>query len=159
MATIEKLDETFLVMNGDILTDLDYTDLIRAHEASDNALTIASHRRVVKTDYGVLHTDENRVVDYEEKPEIDYIVSIGVYVIEPHVIELVPHDRHFDMPDVVRALIDAHEPVGTYLFDGFWLDIGRHEDYEMAIAKFDEIKDTLLPSAALTPHVPTTSAK
>jgi NDP-sugar pyrophosphorylase family protein len=147
LATIDNLDESFLVMNGDVLTTLDYNALIEAHKASGNAMTIASHRRVVKTEYGVLHTTEsavtNKVVDYEEKPEIPYVVSIGVYVLEPHVIDFVPKDRHFDMPDIVTALIAADERVGTYLFDGFWLDIGRHEDYERAIAEFDKIEPLL----------------
>ena len=147
LATIDRLDESFLVMNGDVLTTLDYNALIEAHKASGNAMTIASHRRVVKTEYGVLHTEDsavtNKVVGYEEKPEIPYVVSIGVYVLEPHVIGFVPSDRHFDMPDIVTALIAAGERVGTYLFDGFWLDIGRHEDYERAIAEFDKLEPLL----------------
>jgi NDP-sugar pyrophosphorylase family protein len=155
LATIDNLDESFLVMNGDVLTTLDYNALIEAHKASGNAMTIASHRRVVKTEYGVLHTTEsavtNKVVDYEEKPEIPYVVSIGVYVLEPHVIDFVPKDRHFDMPDIVTALIAADERVGTYLFDGFWLDIGRHEDYERAIAEFDKIEPLLRNLDASSP--------
>jgi NDP-mannose synthase len=149
LATIGGFDDTFLVMNGDVLTTLDYRALFDLHKASGNALTVASHRRVVKTEYGVLHTDGEderemiKVVGYEEKPEIPYIVSIGVYVMEPHVIEHIPRDRHFDMPDVVQALLDAGEPVGTYLYDGFWLDIGRHDDYEQAIRDFERIRPLL----------------
>lgn len=150
LATIDRMDDSFLVMNGDVLTSLDYNHLFDLHKASGNALTIASHRRVVKTEYGVLHLDSPdtddtlAVVGYEEKPEIPYVVSIGVYVMEPHVVDYIPPDRHFDMPEVVQTLIDNGERVRTFLFDGFWLDIGRHDDYERAIREFDQISPLLL---------------
>ncbi len=151
LATIERPDESFLVMNGDVLTTLDYDALFAAHEEAGNSLTVASHRRVVKTEYGVLHTEgessagrSTQVIGYEEKPEIPYVVSIGIYVLEPEVIDLIPTDTAFDMPDVINALIENDKQVGAYLFDGFWLDIGRHEDYEQAIADFDGISSQLL---------------
>jgi NDP-mannose synthase len=156
LATIDPFDDCFLVMNGDVLTSLDYNALFDTHRASGNALTVASHRRVVKTEYGVLHTDAAsngnptlEVVGYEEKPEIPYLVSIGVYVMEPRVIKYIPSDEHFDMPDVVKTLIDNGERVGSHLFDGFWLDIGRHDDYERAILEFDEIRPQLLDSNSI----------
>ena len=88
LATIDRLDESFLMMNGDVLTALDYAHLVDVHKESGNLLTIASHRRVVRTEYGVLHLDGNAgdtrvVTGFEEKPELPYIVSMGVYVIEP----------------------------------------------------------------------------
>jgi NDP-mannose synthase len=150
LATVEGLDDTFLVMNGDVLTTLDYSELCRHHREAGNALTIASHRRVIQTDYGVLHLDQGEngtspVVAYEEKPEIPFVVSMGVYVVEPWVTQVIPRGEHFDMPDVVIALIEAGERVGSYLFDGFWLDIGRHDDYERAISQYEELKSMLLP--------------
>jgi NDP-sugar pyrophosphorylase family protein len=149
LATIDGIDDSFLVMNGDVLTTLDYRALFDTHRASGNAMTIASHRRVVETDYGVLRTSDSdaptaEVVAYEEKPEIPYVVSIGVYILEPHVTKYVPVDSHFDMPDVVQALIDSGERVGSYMFDGFWLDIGRHEDYERAVLEYDQMAPLLL---------------
>jgi NDP-sugar pyrophosphorylase family protein len=150
LATIEGLDETFLLMNGDVLTTLDYDALFEAHRRAGDALTIATHRRVIKTEYGVIRTSEghgatSRVVAYEEKPEIPYVVSMGVYIAEPRVLDYIPADRHFDLPDVVLALLEAGERVGSYLFDGFWLDIGRHEDYERAITEFEHIEALLDP--------------
>jgi NDP-sugar pyrophosphorylase family protein len=160
LATIDRFDDSFLVMNGDVLTSLDYNRLYDMHQASGNALTIASHRRVVKTEYGILHTGDSDtdllpVVGYEEKPEIPYIVSIGVYVMEPHVIDYIPSSERFDMPDVVETLIEHGEGVGTYLFDGFWLDIGRHDDYEWAIREFDKIEPQLLRGEKLGDTSPT----
>jgi NDP-sugar pyrophosphorylase family protein len=153
LATIGRMDDSFLVMNGDVLTSLDYNVLFDVHKASENALTIASHPRLVKADYGVLHTSESEadtapVFAYEEKPETPYLVSTGVYVLEPHVADYVPLDQYFDMPDVIKTLIDNGERVGSYLFDGFWLDIGRHDDYERAILEFDQIKPQLLCNGA-----------
>lgn len=149
LATVDGLDESFLFMNGDVLTTLDYDELFEIHKQSGNVLTIASHRRVIQTDYGVIHVDgaagdTRRVTAYEEKPEIPYVVSMGVYVAEPEILDFIPKDKHFDMPEVVVALVEAGRPVGSYLFEGFWLDIGRHEDYERAIVEYEELKSLLL---------------
>lgn len=149
LATIEGLDDSFLVMNGDVLTALDYADLMRIHREAGNLLTIASHRRVVRTEYGVLHLGDqagetSRVVAFEEKPQLPYTVSMGVYIMEPRVLDFLEVGKRFDLPDLVLKLIALDEPVGSYLFDGFWLDIGRHDDYERAIQEFDEVKGQLL---------------
>jgi NDP-sugar pyrophosphorylase family protein len=134
------LDETFLVMNGDVLTKLDYADLVRYHAKSGNALTIATHARTVKIDYGVLHLDDDRRLQaYDEKPEIPMVVSMGIYILEPHVLEFIPEDVHFDFPDLVLKLLEAGEPIGSYSYGGFWLDIGRHEDYEQATSAWEAV--------------------
>jgi NDP-mannose synthase len=149
LATVKGLDETFLAMNGDVLTALDYGALYRAHQESGNLLTIATHRRVVKTDYGVIHVngktaETSRVIGYEEKPEIPYVVSMGVYVAEPEILAFIPEGEHFDVPELVVNLLDAGKPVGSYLYEGYWLDIGRHDDYERAIAEYEERKDQFI---------------
>lgn len=143
-ATIENLTEPFLAMNGDVLTSLDYRALYDAHLAEGNALTIATHGRTVKTEYGVLHLGEDRgttrrVVGYEEKPEFHYIVSMGVYVVGPGVVELIEPDQPLDLPELVQRLLDDGRPVGSYVYDGYWLDIGRHDDYERAVRDYDEV--------------------
>jgi NDP-mannose synthase len=146
LATIDGLDDTFLMLNGDVLTTLDFRDLMTAHRAAGNALTIATHRREVFIDYGVMHTDAaNRLVGYEEKPTLAYTVSMGIYALEPRVRDHVPADRPFDLPELVQALLAAGEPVGAFPYDGYWLDIGRHDDYEQAIAEFDRLLPDLLP--------------
>jgi NDP-sugar pyrophosphorylase family protein len=146
LATIEGLEETFLMLNGDVLTTLDYRELVRAHRDAHNLLTLASHERSVEIDYGVLHADDShRVIGFDEKPELSYTVSMGVYVLEPEVRAHVPGDRAFDLPDLVQALLRAGEPVGVYPYEGYWLDIGRRDDYERAIAEFDGLRHLLLP--------------
>lgn len=159
LATVEGLDETFLAMNGDVLTALDYGKLYDTHRKAGNLLTIATHRRVVRTDYGVIHVNganagTDQVIGYEEKPEIPYVVSMGVYVAEPEILEHIPSGERFDVPDLVIKLLDAGLPVGSYLYDGYWLDIGRHDDYERAIAEYEELKSQLFPQPDLVPSTP-----
>ena len=149
LATIDRLDDTFLMMNGDVLTALDYDHLVDVHRESGNALTIASHRRVVRTEYGVIHLDgnagETRVVTgFEEKPELPYIVSMGVYVLQPEALEYIEANQRLDLPDLVQRLLEANVQVGAYVYDGYWLDIGRHEDYEKAILEFEQVKPLLM---------------
>lgn len=154
LATIDRLEEPFLVMNGDVLTSLDYGGLFDAHVESGNLLTVACHRRTVKIDFGVLHLGDEGgatvpITGFEEKPELGYTVSMGVYVFDPAALAYVDGSTYMDLPDLVLRLIEAGEPVGSYLFDGYWLDIGRHDDYERANAEFEGVKATLLrPSAA-----------
>jgi NDP-mannose synthase len=131
---VEGLEETFIAMNGDVLTTIDYQDLVAHHREQGNALTIATHMRSIKIDYGVLHLDtEHRIQAYEEKPEILSAVSMGIYVIEPSVLDYLPKDRAYDIPDLVQALLADGERLGAYLYDGLWFDIGRKEDYEQAV--------------------------
>ncbi len=153
LATIDGLDDTFLAMNGDVLTTLDYGELFEVHRRAGNALTIATHRRTIRTEYGVLHVDGERgetgtVSGYDEKPTLEYTVSMGVYVMEPTVLGHIKPGERFDIPDLVLALLDAGEPVGSYLYDGYWLDIGRHDDYEQALGDYETILPRLLSSAA-----------
>ena len=139
---VDGLDETFIAMNGDILTTLDYVDLLNAHRASGSILTIATHRRTSKIDYGVLQLaeqgDRHRVCGYEEKPESTAIVSMGIYAMEPGALEYIPPKGYFDFPGLVQALLRAGEPVRAYPFDGLWFDIGRSDDYERAIAAWPQ---------------------
>jgi NDP-mannose synthase len=130
---VDGLDSTFMVMNGDVLSTIDYANLVGFHREHGNALTIATHERSIKIDYGMLHLDEDsQVRAYDEKPTISSRVSMGIYVMEPEVIEHVPEDEYFDFPDLVRVLLAHGERVGAYAHDGMWFDIGRREDYERA---------------------------
>jgi NDP-sugar pyrophosphorylase family protein len=139
LATIPDLDETFVMVNGDVLTTLDFRALVRAHQQAGNALTIATQRRTVRADYGVLHTDgavgaTHRVTGYDEKPELAYTVSMGVYVVEPAAIAQLSPGDHCDFPDLVLGLLARGAAVGSYAYDGYWLDIGREDDFRRAQA-------------------------
>jgi NDP-sugar pyrophosphorylase family protein len=148
LGAVEGLDETFLAMNGDVLTTLDYRRLLDAHQAAGNILTIATHRRVVRTEYGVLHLNGGpgltvAVAGYEEKPQIPYTVSMGIYVVEPAVLDYVDVGSYLDVPDLVLRLLEDRRQVGAFLYEGYWQDIGRHEDYERAILEYDQLRKQL----------------
>jgi mannose-1-phosphate guanylyltransferase len=89
----------------------------------------------------------HRVEGYDEKPETRVVVSMGLYVLEPSVLAHIPAGEHYDIPDLVHALVTAGEPVGAHVHDGYWRDIGRHDDYEEAQAEIDDMLPKLLPSA------------
>ena len=140
---VEGLESTFLVMNGDLLTDLSFNRLLQSHRTSGNVVTIATHERTLKSDYGVLHLDHAdeeapRVTAYEEKPELSLNVSMGIYAMEPEALDYIDPRGHFDFPDLVKALLADGRQVGAFPHEGLWLDIGRHEDYERAIEIWHE---------------------
>lgn len=138
--------DTFLVMNGDVLTTLNMGAMLRQHRASGAAATIATHRRQAQINYGIIESDAaGRVTAYIEKPTFEYRVSMGIYVLEPAVLDFITPGDYLDLPDLVRRLMAAGRPVMAFPFDGYWLDIGRHDDYEQAVEEFDKMRDQLLP--------------
>jgi NDP-sugar pyrophosphorylase family protein len=144
LGDLGDLDEPFLMMNGDVLTTLDYRELYRAHCEAGNLLTIATHERSVRSDYGVLQLDgqnasTRRVTGWDEKPEHNYHVSMGVYIVDPAVSEYIPHDERIDLPDVAIQLLQDGRQVGSYAYDGLWLDIGRHDDYALATEEYEKL--------------------
>ena len=145
---IPDLDGDFLVMNGDLLTDLDYGDLLRRHKSQGNDATIGVYKRNIKIDLGVLERDpEGRITDYREKPSLAYDVSMGVYAFNSRVLELIPKD-FFDFPDLVLELIRRGRPIRGYAFEGHWLDIGRADDYGAAIETFERERSRFLPDSS-----------
>jgi NDP-sugar pyrophosphorylase family protein len=146
IALIEGLNDTFLVTNGDVLTTLDIKKLLAFHKQKGAAATIAVHRRQVKIDLGVVQWDgDDCVSGYIEKPTYDYTVSMGIYVFEPRVLAHIPAGQYLDFPDLVLKLIAAGEKVTGYVFDGYWMDLGRADDYEQANQDFAEMKSQFLP--------------
>lgn len=139
LANIPDLNSTFLVMNGDVLTTLDYSKLIDHHQRSGAALTIAACKKRVKIDLGVIETNNGGEVSvYLEKPELEYLVSMGIYVYDPRVLRFMEPGGYLDFPDLVNRLLAERETVSTYVWEGYWLDLGRHEDIQLAIDQFAE---------------------
>ena len=146
LSNVEGLDDTFLVTNGDVLTTLDLKDLIAFHKAQDTIATIAIHKRKVDINLGVVDIDGNKVVTgYHEKPSIDYLVSMGLYVFEPRVLDYIPKDEYLDFPDLVNKLLKAGEKISGYVFKGYWEDLGRPDDYERASRDFETMRSQFLP--------------
>lgn len=139
ISLVPNSGETFLVMNGDLLTTINYGEMWEYHRKRGAIATLASYRRDIKIDLGVLETSADHwVKGYIEKPTYHYEVSTGIYIFEPEIYNYLPHGERLDLPQLVIKLLDAGQQVGVYKFEGYWLDIGRHDDYELAIQEFSE---------------------
>jgi NDP-sugar pyrophosphorylase family protein len=148
LCLIHDLPDTFLLMNGDVLTDLCFRDLYQQHVDSGTVFTVAASKRTHTIDYGVLQTDAASVlVGFEEKPSMRYLVSMGVYIVEKSVLSLVPADQPYGFDDLMHALIARQSRVAVKEHDGYWLDLGRPDDYAQAVEEFERRKDTLLRHA------------
>jgi NDP-sugar pyrophosphorylase family protein len=146
LSLIDGLEDTFLVTNGDVLTTLALAELIAYHEEQEAAATIAMHRRQVKVDLGVIELNgDHTVAGYIEKPTYDFMVSMGIYVFEPAVLDYIPYSEYMDFPDLVQALLAAGERVMGFPFDGYWQDLGRPDDYEQAVQDFAQMRERILP--------------
>jgi NDP-sugar pyrophosphorylase family protein len=138
---VPDLDGTFIVMNGDVLTTLDYRALVECHTSSGAALTIATHGKRVDIDLGVIESQDGFVTDYREKPSLQYDVSMGIYVYEAAALEYLPREGPCAFPDLVLRLIDAGQRVAVYGSDADWYDIGTFSEYERAVADLAERPD------------------
>jgi len=138
----DELNEDFILMNGDTLCTVNYNELMKYHKKSGNIATITLHKKEIKINFGVVKLNGNDIVDYIEKPTHTYFVSIGVYVFKPDVLKYIP-DGKLDFPDLIKILIRNNEKVGGYIFDDYWQDIGRQEDYMKANEDINKIYDKL----------------
>jgi NDP-mannose synthase len=142
LALVGELNEPFLVMNGDVLTALSYSKLMKFHRAQGGIATIAVTRRVLDVDYGVITADEsNSIVDYDEKPQLNYNVSMGIYVLDPGVLKFIPRGKKLDFPDLIKQLLKIGQKISSYASDDYWLDIGRHSDYSKAQSEVKALGD------------------
>jgi NDP-mannose synthase len=150
LRTVPDLEGTFIVMNGDVPTTLDYEDLLAYHRRQEAALTIAMHSKRVDIDLGVIESEDGLVTDYIEKPSLRYQVSMGIYV---YALKYLPEDGPCQFPDLVLRLIKAGERVAAYECDADWFDIGtvhEHEGAVVDIEQFPEKYDVEVP--LLDPH-------
>jgi NDP-mannose synthase len=143
---LDQLPEHFLVMNGDVLTDLNYVDLLDHHTETRAPLTIATYQRKVKIDFGTLETSDGRIINFVEKPTLSYGVSMGVYAMSRKTLAPYPRNVPFGLDELVLDLLTRQERPAAYDFDGYWLDIGRPDDYDEANREFDRLRPILLPA-------------
>jgi NDP-sugar pyrophosphorylase family protein len=137
IALIPNLNDTFLVMNGDLLTTIDYGGMLKHHRERGALATVACYQRDVKIDLGVIDVDsDNWVANYIEKPTYHYAVSMGIYFFEPAILKYIPLNQRMDLPELILKLLKEGQKVNVFNFEGYWLDIGRHDDYERAIEEF-----------------------
>jgi NDP-sugar pyrophosphorylase family protein len=142
---IADLPENFLVMNGDILTDLHFSRFLQDHVQGGAEFTIASYQREVRSEYGVLEIgDDLRLTRFHEKPVSYCDVSMGVYAINRSIISRIPENTPYGFDHLMLNLIELQKPAAVRRFQGYWLDIGRPDDYETAISMFEQHRDLFL---------------
>jgi len=146
VARVPDLTQPFLVMNGDILTDMDFAEFYAAHLRAEAEVTIAVCRRTIEVSLGVLELDEaDQVVGFREKPSLDYYASMGIYVLAPRVLELIPKDAYYGFDMLMADLLVGKARMQARIYEGMWLDIGRPEDHEEATNVFLEHRERFLP--------------
>ena len=148
LTMIPDLEDDFLVMNGDVLTTLNFNALLAYHREQGGVATIAMHTKTVKLQLGVIHLNgDNRVKEYIEKPSMDYLVSMGVYAFNTKALSHIPQGVRFDFPDLILSLLAADTPVISYASEDYWADIGTHDEYDKAVIEFESRKSEFLHEA------------
>jgi len=145
LSLIPDLPEDFVLLNGDVLTDLNFEQLLENHVAERGLFTIAASKRTHTIDYGVLHIDEDhRLTGFSEKPSVTYLVSMGIYAVNRSVLSFVPPDQPYGFDTLMLDLLARGQRVRVELHGGYWLDIGRPDDYAQAIEDFDQSRGRFL---------------
>ena len=141
---LDECPDNFLVMNGDILTNIDYADLLQTHIDSKAPLTIATYARETRIEFGVLDVCGDSVTSFREKPTMTYSVSMGVYAVARQTLRNYTPGTPLGFDGLITDLLSRGEAPASYPFSGYWLDIGRPDDYDRANLEFDSVKSTLL---------------
>jgi mannose-1-phosphate guanylyltransferase len=145
----EHLNAPFLVLNGDVLTDLNLNQFVNCHRQHHGALTIATATRLTKMDFGVIDEADGGVAGFREKPELSHLVSMGIYCMEPSVLERIPSGVPFGFDDLIFQMLEEGAPVSVFKHKGLWLDIGRVDDFLKAQdVEWDEQSTALVASVA-----------
>lgn len=135
-----SLPDNFLVMNGDVLSDIDYGNFLDQHIQNCALFTISSYRRNQLVDYGVLETKDGFLTAFQEKPQLPYCVSMGVYALKKEILQFIPKDEYFGFDALVLKLLKLRQKVSVLEYSGYWMDIGRPKDYEQAILDLESGK-------------------
>jgi len=138
LTLVDNLTDDFIVMNADLLTDLDFTQLWNYHRSHGGLVTIATCVKSTKLELGVINTDaELRIIGFEEKPTLLHNVSMGIYVFNKAVLKYIPKGVPYGFDSLISTLLEKDEKIRAYPFSGRWLDIGVPADYEKAQEEFE----------------------
>jgi len=155
IADLYEEESPFLVMNGDILTNIDYVDLYEFHKKKNSIITVASYKRSVQLELGVLSYDENYYVNqFVEKPSYTYCVSMGIYILNPRILQFIPKGEPFGFNHLMDQVLSSHETIATYPFQGKWLDMGTMDDLENANEEFKTNSQDYLHNTIYTMDYP-----
>jgi NDP-mannose synthase len=141
---MEDLPDNFLVINADVLSDLDLARFLDDHIRSGVIFTIGATSRDQVLDYGVLAVEGERLMNFREKPKLPQLVSMGIYAVNRRVLDYIPASGPFGFDQLMLKLIEVGEPVTVKRHDGYWLDIGRPDDYERASIEFEKDRERFL---------------
>lgn len=145
LRSIKNLPKNFLVMNGDVLTDLNFNKLFEKHIKNKNLFTISSYERNELIDYGLLETNKRNILTkFVEKPHKKYQVSMGIYVLSKNILKYIPKNRFFGFDNLMYKLLKIKKKVKVFKYNGYWLDIGRPSDYIAANGQFKKMRKKLL---------------
>jgi len=133
----ERPKNSFIVMNGDVLTDINFENILRYHTESNSSATMAIRRYEIQVPFGVVELQDYRISRIVEKPIHDFYVNAGIYILNPDCLDLIPEDSFFDMPELFNALLNKSEAPSTYLIHEYWKDIGHKQDYADARSELD----------------------
>ena len=142
---IEDLPDNFLVMNGDVLTDINFYEFLKHHMLENSLFTISSAFREQKIDFGVLECDpSNYLTGFQEKPINHYQVSMGVYALSKKILRFIPSGTSYGFDDLIFTLLAKGEEIRIRPYSGYWLDIGRLSDYDQALEDFQKFGDKII---------------
>ena len=136
LSLLPRQELPILVTNGDLLTKLDFSKFIDHHVSSNSVISMACRDEEYTIPFGVIERDANRVIGIKEKPSYTFSVNAGIYILNPSVLSLVPHNSFFDMTDLIELAIDHNFPVDTYNIDDYWIDIGRPPQFDQASREY-----------------------
>lgn len=136
---VEEQKSPLLVMNGDLLTKVNFDQLLNFHNETKSDATMCVREHEYQIPYGVLQTDNHRLISIEEKPIIKNFVNAGIYVLSPEVLKYVPENEYLDMPDLFEQLLKIRKEVSAFPLREYWLDIGRMDDYQKANGEFEKV--------------------
>lgn len=140
LTLIERLDEPFLLMNGDLLTDLNFADMYNYHLENDAIITMGLQSKRIDIEFGVIDIDQDsRITACREKPSISYLINMGIYIVSPEAIDLIPYNQFYPFTDLVDQLLKRNDRVFGYEFDGKWVDLGRVDDLTEAAEQHTDL--------------------
>src|SRR5262249_30979216 len=130
LSLLPSQTEPLLVMNGDLVTNIDFEDVVEYHQACHAAATMCVKKYDMSVPYGVVNCDAGKIIQIQEKPTQSYFINAGVYVLNPHAIKKIPQNTYYDMPSLFETLIQENQTVMAFPIHEYWVDVGHLKDYE-----------------------------
>lgn len=143
LRNIKNLPENFLVMNSDILTNINFASLLKYHKNNNNLSTITTCKMSMASEFGVVNINNNKIINFKEKPKIKQNVCIGINCFNKKIINFIPKNQKFSFDDLLIHLIKRQQIINNFYFNGFWLDMGRPEDYDRINNEFTRLTKKL----------------